>query len=97
VQRLFGELHRYVCLEPSDVRAAATADPRAFMEMFKPPVIFNEAHHAPSLFPSIKKMKIDAHDARDFDDQVMAGYVVHPGDVQLQLGPGVTVHPFAGL
>ena len=66
------------------------------MEMFKPPVIFNEAQHAPSLFPSIKK-KNDAHDAKDFDDQVMAGYVVHPGDVQLPLGAGVTAHPFAGL
>lgn len=96
VQRLSGESHRYVSLEPPDVRAAATADPRAFLELFKPSVIFDEAQHAPSLFPYIKE-KIDAHDARDFGDQAMVGYVVHPGNVQLPLGPGVTAHPFAGL
>ena len=33
----------------------------------------------------------------DFGDQAMAGHVVHPGNVQLPLGPGVTAHPFAGL
>ena len=33
----------------------------------------------------------------DFGDQAMVGYVVHPGNVQLPLGPGVTAHPFAGL
>lgn len=53
VQRLFGESHRHGSLGPPDDRAAATADPRAFLEMFEPPVIFDEAQHAPSLFPYI--------------------------------------------
>jgi len=45
----------------------------------------------PGMAASMRTMR------RDFGDQAMAGYVVHPGDVQLPLGPGVTAHPFADL
>ena len=34
---------------------------------------------------------------RDFGEQTMPGYVVHPGDVRLPLGEGVTALPFAEL
>ena len=34
---------------------------------------------------------------RDLGDKVAPGYVVHPGDVRLPLGPGVTALPFAEL
>jgi predicted AAA+ superfamily ATPase len=34
---------------------------------------------------------------RDFGDKVLAAYVVHPGDVTLSLGPGVTALPFSEL
>ena len=34
---------------------------------------------------------------RDMESAAMAGYVVHPGDIQLPLGPGATALPFAGL
>lgn len=34
---------------------------------------------------------------RDFGDQALAGYVVHPGDAQLPLGPDATALPFAGM
>lgn len=55
VRHLFGGSCRYVSLEPSDVRAAAREDPRAFLETFRPPVIFDEAQYAPDLFPYIKE------------------------------------------
>ena len=45
----------------------------------------------PGMAASIRSMQ------GDFGEQAMAGYVVHPGDVQLPLGPGVTAHPFADL
>jgi uncharacterized protein len=34
---------------------------------------------------------------KDFGDKVLAGYVVHPGDITLPLGPGVTALPFSKL
>ncbi len=56
---LFGKTHRYVSLEPPDVRASAESDPRAFLEMHPPPVLFDEVQFAPGLLPYIKE-KIDA-------------------------------------
>ncbi len=60
LQRLFGESCRYVSLEPPDVRAAAEGDPRTFLEMYPPPVIFDEVQYVPALLPYIKE-KIDAN------------------------------------
>ncbi len=34
---------------------------------------------------------------KDFGDKAMAGYVVHPGDIPLPIGPGVTALPFSNL
>jgi len=34
---------------------------------------------------------------KDFGDNPLPGYVVHPGDAKLPLGPGVTALPFADL
>ena len=34
---------------------------------------------------------------RDMGSTAMPGYVVHPGDIRLPLGPGVTALPFAEL
>jgi len=34
---------------------------------------------------------------KDFGDKALPGYVVHPGDMMLPLGPGVTALPFALL
>jgi len=59
LQHLFGERCHYVSLEPPDVRASAEEDPRAFLEMHPPPVIFDEVQYAPDLLPYIKE-KIDA-------------------------------------
>jgi predicted AAA+ superfamily ATPase len=57
---LFGEKYGYVSLEPPDVRTAAMEDPRSFLEMYTPPVIFDEVQYAPNLLPYIKE-RIDAH------------------------------------
>ena len=59
LQRLFGRQHRYVSLELPDIRAAVREDPRSFLELHPPPVIFDEVQYAPDLFPFIKE-KIDA-------------------------------------
>ncbi len=57
--RLFGERYRMISLEAPDVRAAAIADPRGFLDLYPPPVIFDEIQHAPELLPYIKE-QVDA-------------------------------------
>jgi len=59
LKHLFGKYCRYVSLELPDVRASAMEDPRTFLEMHQPPVIFDEVQYAPTLLPYIKE-KIDA-------------------------------------
>ena len=58
-QHLFGKSCRYVSLETPDVRSSAIEDPRSFLEIYPPPVIFDEIQYAPDLLPYIKE-KIDA-------------------------------------
>ena len=60
LQQVFGQQHRHVSLDLPDVRAAAAEDPRGFLELYPPPVIFDEVQHAPHLLPYIKA-KVDAH------------------------------------
>ena len=55
LKHVFGETSGYVSLEPPDVRAAAAADPRGFLELHPPPVIFDEVQYAPDLLPYIKE------------------------------------------
>ncbi len=55
LKHLFSDRYRYVSMEPPDVRVAAKEDPRAFIEMFPPPVILDEIQHAPELLPYIKE------------------------------------------
>lgn len=55
LKHLFGKRCGYVSLEPPDVAAAAVADPRGFLEMYPPPVIFDEVQYAPNLLPYIKE------------------------------------------
>src|SRR3990170_7815805 len=63
LMHLFGKSHRYVSLDPPDVRAAAREDPRGFLEMYPPPVIFDEVQYAPDLLPYVKE-RIDARRGR---------------------------------
>jgi len=55
LRHLFGGTYKYVSLEAPDIRAAAAADPRGFLEIYSPPVIFDEIQYAPDLFPYIKE------------------------------------------
>jgi len=58
-QHVFGGQYRYVSLEPPDIQAAANADPRGFLALYPPPVIFDEIQYTPVLLPYIKE-KVDA-------------------------------------
>lgn len=58
LNRLFAKTHRYVSLEPPDIQAIANEDPRGFMEVYPPPVIFDEVQYAPDLLPYVKE-KVD--------------------------------------
>ena len=82
LRHLFGESCRYVSLEPPDVRAAAREDPRAFLETFRPPVIFDEAQYAPDLFPYMKE-KID-------EDRHTAGQYLLTGSQNLSLAQDIS-------
>jgi len=55
LKELFSGEYRYVSLEPPDVRAAALEDPRGFLELSPPPVIFDEIQYAPQLLPYVKE------------------------------------------
>ena len=82
LRNLLRKSHRYVSLELPDVQAGARGDPRGFLELNPPPVIFDEVQYAPSLFPYVKE-RVDAH--RD-----QAGQYVLTGSQNLLLAQGVT-------
>ena len=56
LKRLFSRQFDYVSLELPDIRGAVAEDPRGFLEMHPPPVIFDEAQYAPLLFPYVKEI-----------------------------------------
>jgi uncharacterized protein len=60
LKHLFGERYRLISLEAPDVRLAAVTDPRGFLNLYPPPVIFDEIQFAPALLPYIKEY-IDDH------------------------------------
>lgn len=80
LRRLFGR-HRYVSLEPPDIRAAAAADPRGFVAAHLPPVVLDEVQAAPGLLPYLK----EAIDARRRPGQYLIA-----GSQTLALMAGVT-------
>lgn len=82
LQHLFGTGHRYVSLELPDVRASAAEDPRTFLELNPPPVIFDEVQYATALLPYIKE-RIDA-------DRDMTGRYLLTGSQNLLLMERVT-------
>lgn len=55
LKRLFESSHAYVSLEPPDIQAAAKADPRGFLEVHRPPVIFDEVQYVPELLSYVKE------------------------------------------
>ncbi len=82
LKHLFNERYQYISLEPPDVRAAATEDPRSFLVMNPPPVVFDEIQYAPDLLPFIKEM-ID-------EDRHRAGQFLLSGSQNLLLMEKVT-------
>ena len=82
LKHVFGSRHRYVSLEPPDVRVAAAADPRGFLALHAPPVILDEIQHAPGLLPYVKEI-VDAHRAR-------AGQYLLTGSQNLAMAAAVT-------
>jgi len=56
LKKIFGRSHRYLSLEPPDVREAALEDPRGLLAMNPPPVILDEAQYAPELLPYVKEI-----------------------------------------
>jgi predicted AAA+ superfamily ATPase len=82
LRHLLGKSHRYVSLELPDVQAGARSDPRGFLELNPPPVIFDEVQYAPDLFPYVKE-RVDVH-------RNQAGQYVLSGSQNLLLAQGVT-------
>ncbi len=64
LKHVFGKSAGYVSLEPPDVRAAAVADPRGFLDMHPAPVILDEVQYAPDLLPYIKERIDERRDVR---------------------------------
>ena len=82
LKHLFARSHGYCSLELPDVRAAAASDPRGFLAMHPPPVIFDEIQHAPGLLPYIKEV-VDARRDRP-------GQFILSGSQNLLVAQGVT-------
>lgn len=82
LRHLYGAQFPIVSLEPPDVRLAATNDPRGFLSLYPPPVVFDEIQYAPDLLPYIKE-QVDAH--RD-----IAGQYILTGSQNLLLMEQVT-------
>jgi hypothetical protein len=59
LKHVIGAQWPLISLEPPDVRAAASHDPRGFLDLHPPPVVFDEIQYAPDLLPYIKE-RVDA-------------------------------------
>jgi predicted AAA+ superfamily ATPase len=59
LKHLFADQYPIVSLEPPDVRIAAQNDPRGFLNLYPPPMVFDEIQYAPVLLPYIKE-EVDA-------------------------------------
>lgn len=88
LKHAFSATHRYVSLEPADVRLAARTDPRGFLALHPPPVIFDEIQAAPDLLTYLK-------DAIDRDRGAKGRYLL-TGSQNLLLMRAVT-ETLAGL
>ncbi|MFO7821240.1 MAG: ATP-binding protein [Lentisphaeria bacterium] len=60
LRRELGDDYRYVSLEPLSVRQLALDDPAGFLDLYRPPIIFDEVQYAPGLLPFIKE-RIDSN------------------------------------
>ena len=63
LKHLYGDQYPIISLESPDIRLAALNDPRGFLNLYPPPVVFDEIQYAPELLPYIKE-HVDAHRER---------------------------------
>ena len=82
LKHLFQGSHRYLSMELPDVKAAAENDPRGFIELYHPPVIYDEIQYVPGLLPYIKE-RVDAQRLR-------TGQFILTGSQNILLAQGVT-------
>lgn len=82
LKNLFSEQYPIISLEPPDVRVAAQSDPRGFLNLYPPPIVFDEIQYAPGLLPYIKE-RIDAN-------RNMTGQYILTGSQNLLLMSQVT-------
>jgi len=82
LRHLFAAGYRYASLDTLDVRAAASDDPRGFLALYPPPVIFDEVQYVPELLSYIKE-RVDA-------DRGRAGQYILTGSQNLLLARDVT-------
>ncbi len=59
LKHLYGDRYPIISMEPPDVRIAALNDPRGFLNLYPPPVVFDEIQYTPALLPYIKE-QVDA-------------------------------------
>lgn len=81
LRHMFGDTHAFVSVETSDVRSAAIADPRGFLDEFPPPVIIDEIQYAPELLSYIKE-RID-------ENRSIVGQFILTGSQNLLLSSNV--------
>jgi predicted AAA+ superfamily ATPase len=55
LRQLFLKNYKYLSLESPDIREAASSDPRGFLSIYSPPIIFDEIQYAPNLLFYIKE------------------------------------------
>jgi predicted AAA+ superfamily ATPase len=82
LKHCFAQSHAYVSLELPDVQAAAEGDPRGFLALYPPPIIFDEVQYAPGLLPYLKE-RVDA-------DRGRPGQYILTGSQNLLLAQDVT-------
>ncbi len=82
LKKIFGSEYAYASLELLDVRQAALSDPRAFFQIYPPPVILDEVQYAPELLPYVKE-QID-------EQREQAGQFLLTGSQNLLLMQNVT-------
>lgn len=82
LRHLFAAGCRYASLDTMDVRAAASDDPRGFLALYPPPVIFDEVQYVPELLSYIKE-RVDA-------DRGRTGQYILTGSQNLLLARDVT-------
>ncbi len=82
LQQTLAQKYKYVSFDGLDMQLTARQDPRGFLRLYPPPVIFDEIQHVPELFSYIKE-----HVDRN---QQKVGQFILTGSQNLLLTEGVS-------